>query len=150
MFERRGAGSMRYVSELNVKLVKGIRYEKLYASTTDGLLDLLILTCVIIAFTFLFALSMVRQLTKPILELCEKVSSDDETILCSPTGSNDELETLAQIFDKKTTDLTAAKFKAIESDRAKSTFLANMSHEIRTPMNAIIGLTEKLKKNITK
>ena len=36
-------------------------------------------------------------------------------------------------------ELTAAKEKAEQSDRLKSTFLANMSHEIRTPMNAIIG-----------
>ncbi|MGD0871680.1 MAG: ATP-binding protein [Bryobacteraceae bacterium] len=38
--------------------------------------------------------------------------------------------------------LTDAKEKAEEGNRAKSEFLANMSHEIRTPMNGIIGMTE--------
>jgi signal transduction histidine kinase len=38
--------------------------------------------------------------------------------------------------------LTEAKDKAEEGNRAKSEFLANMSHEIRTPMNGIIGMTE--------
>jgi signal transduction histidine kinase/ActR/RegA family two-component response regulator len=38
--------------------------------------------------------------------------------------------------------LTEAKEKAEEGNRAKSEFLANMSHEIRTPMNGIIGMTE--------
>jgi CheY-like chemotaxis protein len=40
--------------------------------------------------------------------------------------------------------LIAARDKAQEADKLKSTFLANMSHEIRTPMNAIIGFLEFL------
>jgi hypothetical protein len=42
-------------------------------------------------------------------------------------------------------DLKAAKKKAEESDKLKSSFLANMSHEIRTPMNGILGFAELLK-----
>ena len=41
-------------------------------------------------------------------------------------------------------DLRAAKEKAEESDRLKSSFLANMSHEIRTPLNAIVGFSSIL------
>ena len=40
--------------------------------------------------------------------------------------------------------LSAAKMRADEESKYKSTFLANMSHEIRTPMNAITGMAELL------
>jgi signal transduction histidine kinase/CheY-like chemotaxis protein/HPt (histidine-containing phosphotransfer) domain-containing protein len=38
--------------------------------------------------------------------------------------------------------LTTARDKADEANRAKTSFLANMSHEIRTPMNAILGYAD--------
>jgi len=38
--------------------------------------------------------------------------------------------------------LKAAKEKAEESDRMKSSFLQNMSNEVRTPLNAIVGFTD--------
>jgi len=40
--------------------------------------------------------------------------------------------------------LSAAKIRADEESKLKSSFLANMSHEIRTPMNAITGMAELL------
>ena len=46
----------------------------------------------------------------------------------------------------KQIELIAAKEKAENSSKAKTTFLFNMSHDIRTPMNAIIGYVELSKK----
>jgi len=40
--------------------------------------------------------------------------------------------------------LSAAKIRADEESKLKSTFLASMSHEIRTPMNAITSMAELL------
>ena len=44
-----------------------------------------------------------------------------------------------EVLKSQQTELIAAKERAEESSRAKSTFLSNMSHDIRTPMNAIVG-----------
>ncbi len=50
------------------------------------------------------------------------------------------------ISEKKNimTQLLAAKEKAEESERLKTSFLANMSHELRTPMTGILGYAELL------
>jgi PAS domain S-box-containing protein len=41
-------------------------------------------------------------------------------------------------------ELTLARDKAEETNRAKSRFLATMSHEIRTPMNGVLGMARLL------
>lgn len=51
---------------------------------------------------------------------------------------------------ERTAELNAAKERAEESDKLKSSFLANMSHEIRTPLNAILGFSALIQDRSTK
>ena len=111
-----------------------------------------------------------RLITGPILSLTQiarKITGDKNYSARAVKVSNDELGTLIDCFNgmleqiqqrdvqltmhrdhleelvkHRTAELSAAKDKAEESNRAKSNFLANMSHEIRTPMTAILGFAD--------
>jgi signal transduction histidine kinase len=119
----------------------------------------------------LASLILARRMVAPIEALqvgAARVAEGDlETPIEVRTG--DELETLADEFNRmtaqlresyaglehkvqaRTTELAAAldqleeKRRELETvSRHKSEFLANMSHELRTPLNAIIGFSEVL------
>ena len=51
-------------------------------------------------------------------------------------------------MSKREHSMEIDKFKAEESNRAKSTFLSNMSHDLRTPMNAIVGYVNLAQRDI--
>lgn len=58
---------------------------------------------------------------------------------------NEQLSQLREMLTERESllaELSEAKERAEDSNRAKSVFLSTMSHEIRTPMNAIIGMLD--------
>lgn len=58
---------------------------------------------------------------------------------------NEQLAQLREMLTERESllaELSEAKDRAEDSNRAKSVFLSTMSHEIRTPMNAIIGMLD--------
>jgi signal transduction histidine kinase/DNA-binding response OmpR family regulator len=75
-------------------------------------------------------------------EMLAQIQLRDEELGRHREHLEDEVAARTAEIRTVNTELTAAKEKAEEGNKAKSEFLANMSHEIRTPMNGIMGMTE--------
>jgi len=86
----------------------------------------------------------VNDKTKALTTANEELEAAKEELFNQKTELEIHRNYLEDIVKVRTADLEAAKQKAEESDRLKTSFLANLSHEIRTPMNAIIGFSSLL------
>ncbi len=60
-------------------------------------------------------------------------------------NANQQLAELAGRLKTTSEDANAARLRAEEASRTKSTFLAMMSHELRTPLNAVLGFSSILR-----
>ncbi|MEI6276849.1 MAG: response regulator, partial [Prolixibacteraceae bacterium] len=131
------------VMELLRKLLKG-----------NTILPILVLTADVTNETKIRALSGGANdfLTKPfdLLEVGLRIrnllhSSYLQQQLLSHNAILDEkvMERTRELVEKNF-ELIAAKEKAEESDRLKTSFINNISHEIRTPLNGIVGFGQIL------
>jgi signal transduction histidine kinase len=146
-----------------------------FARLKSLVLGLLLIAAIALLVGVLGSLYLARQLVKPIELLHTGATRLAEGDLSGQIAvrTGDDLETLADEFNRMTGQLNAAKAALEEkvqqrsaelagaateidtksrqleaASQRKSEFLANMSHELRTPLNAIIGfsgvLTERM------
>lgn len=142
-----------------------------FAPLYSSILRTAILLIVGVVLAVLASLILARRMVSPIEALEMGTARVAQGDLATPIEirTGDELETLAEEFNRmtaqlresyagleekvqaRTTELAAALDQLEENRREletvsthKSEFLANMSHELRTPLNAIIGFSEVL------
>jgi signal transduction histidine kinase len=130
-----------------------------YAPVYASLLRTSILFLIGLGVALLASLFVARRVVRPLATLrrgVDQIASGDLNA-CLEIRSGDEIETLAESFNRmaanlrdaytglerkvaeRTQALTIANQKLAEASELKSQFLANVNHELRTPVSAIMG-----------
>ena len=158
-------GKLLYMNYLPVRL-DGDSDPWYVVTITDGdnamktrntvILIILVSAVFISLITILIVYFVSRNISLPIKNvhsILQKIKDGDlssEIIVSSKDEIGEMMGMLSQTQDgiKNLIDNikieAAARLRASEENKSKTSFLANMSHEIRTPMNAVIGMTELL------
>ncbi len=99
--------TMFFTHELDISLEIGLPTSIYNAPLRDTLLVLALVGVLFIALGSYGALVIGKTISAPILELYRRVKASDERndVLCSPLGTDDELEELAAAFDERTLKL---------------------------------------------
>lgn len=122
--------------KLNFKLEMGKLSSIHFLPVKEIIIKLILISILVIFLAIILSAKMGRSFSKPILELCDKVALGDN---CSPTGTNDELETLAKTFDKQHLEVLQAKeeleIRVAHRTKELTTSNQNLKQEIEMRTN---------------
>jgi diguanylate cyclase (GGDEF)-like protein len=95
------------LNDLDITVKIGIDNERFLKPLYDILIPLGLLSLFFIVIGFIFAFVTAHTITQPILTLHKRIkeASKEKDSLCSPLGTQDELEDLAIAFDERTLSL---------------------------------------------
>lgn len=94
-----------YLGQLGITVEMGLPESVYSAPVKDALMRLALLGMAFILAGIVLSSVLAGTITEPIVELFRRVkksSETEETVQCSPLGTDDELEELAKAFDERT------------------------------------------------
>lgn len=129
--------TMPILHSLLIETELGILQSDFSEPIRSAIFQLILICGIFVLVAVLLSRKIGNSIALPILTLCARVkdSHKNGNLKCFPVGTQDELETLAQVFDTRTDQLMSAK-KHLESNNRR------MQHEITER----IRIEEELKK----
>jgi diguanylate cyclase (GGDEF)-like protein len=96
-----------YLSALNLHIKFGLLESAYMGPVKEALMPLIIIGLLFILFGVILSYILAENITRPIVKLYQRVAFSDESeyTRCSPLGSDDELEILAEAFDERSLSL---------------------------------------------
>ncbi|QOP41846.1 putative bifunctional diguanylate cyclase/phosphodiesterase [Sulfurimonas marina] len=128
-----------YLEQLNVILEIGLPKKIYMAPLQDIFLKLLLLGVVFISIGMILSNMLANGITDPILTLFHRVKNSDNKseVLCSPLGTNDELEELAKAFDERSILLQhQAQYDALTDLPNRLLFLDRLQQSIKNTLRS--------------
>ena len=123
-----GDTSSPILNKLNFKLEMGKLSSVHFSPVKEIIVRLVLISILVILLAIILSAKVGRNFSKPILELCEKVERGDS---CSPTGTNDELETLAKTFDKQHIEVMQANEELENRVAHRTKELTTSNHNLK-------------------
>ncbi|MBW6489037.1 EAL domain-containing protein [Sulfurimonas sp.] len=126
--------SMPLVTKLGLEIELGVLEDVYFAPVKDTMLRLAVIGFIFILFGILASVILANSITKPILTLYQRIkqSSAGNDVLCSPVGTDDELEALAKVFDEYTLALQyQAKHDFLTSLPNRVLFMDRLEQSLR-------------------
>lgn len=123
-----------YLEQLGVMLNFGVVEDVYHAPVKDAIISLIAIGILFVLAGIFLSVLLANTITKPILELYRRVKVSDgaKSVLCSPIGTNDELETLAEAFDERSQKLQhLAKHDALTDLPNRMLFLDRLEQAIK-------------------
>lgn len=123
-----------YLGEIALALRVGMPVSKYLAPVEEAVIRLLLLGALFIILSIIVALYLANSITNPIVELYRRVKASDASKdrLCSPIGTDDEIEALAQAFDERSLQLQyQAEHDALTQLPNRLLFLDRLSQAIK-------------------
>ncbi len=97
----------QWISDFGLHITITLDKNTLFSPVYETVLDTLLLSLAILIGTILLAFRIGSKIANPILSLCHKVSAStrESGLKLYPVGTDDELETLAQVIEQRTSAL---------------------------------------------
>ena len=124
----------KHMNQLKLWMEIGVPSETFYRPIRYTVLKLLSMGLFFTVIAAFVAYKIGQKLASPILRFCEKIEKGDRSVRFSPVGTGDELEVLAEAFDKR--------------DKQLQDYRESLEDQVKTRTKELVSLNVRLRQEI--